>query len=85
MTRTGTVTAIELDGEAKDERDRKSGWIAVGTRCKIETDDGEVLWARVMTFGLATVGEWFQRDRIRVRLDECGAWNVYDDATKEEQ
>ena len=66
MTRTGTVAAIELGGEAKDDRDLTSGWIAVGTICKIETDDGEVVWARVMTFGLATVGEWFRRKQIRV-------------------
>jgi hypothetical protein len=79
MTTTGTVTAIELGGEAKDARDLKSGWIAVGTRCRIETDDGEVVWARVMTFGLATVGEWFRRKQIRARKDEHGVWNVCDD------
>ena len=55
----GTVTAIELGGEAKDERDLKSGWISVGTRCKIETDDGEVIWARVLTFALATWASGF--------------------------
>ena len=76
----GTVTAIEFGGEAKDERDLKSGWISVGTRCKIETDDGEVIWARVLTFELAAVGEWFSRSQIRVYKDGHGVWNVYGDA-----
>jgi len=70
------VTAIELGGEAKGDRDLKSGWIAVGTSCKIETDDGEVVWARVMTLGKATVGGWFRRPQIRVGKDEYGVWNV---------
>lgn len=75
----GTVTAIELGGEAKDIRDLKSGWIAVGTKCKIETDDGETVRARVMTLGLTTVAEWFRRRQIRVSKDEHGVWNVCDE------
>lgn len=85
VTKTGTVTAIELGGEAKDHRHQACGWIAVGTRCKIAIDDGEVIWAQVMTLGLTTVGEWFRRKRIRVYKDEHDVWNVCGDATTEER
>lgn len=70
------MTAIELGGEARDVRERKSGWIDTVTRCKIETDDGEFLRARVMTVGLGMVGEWFRQRQPRVFMDEHGVWKV---------
>ena len=75
MKTAGTVVAIEREGEAKSVRDLESGWTDPETKCQIETDDGEVIWASVVTFRLARPDEWFRRERIRVYQDEHSVWN----------